>query len=63
MSKNEAEAAAELAIVDVLYARAELVAFTDAQALSRAIEHLDQALANLASHAPVLIAQNGAETT
>jgi hypothetical protein len=52
--KTEAEEAAELAAVNILYARAELVALSDAQALSRAIELLDEALTQLAPHAPIL---------
>ncbi|MBB4201087.1 hypothetical protein CCR94_10465 [Rhodoblastus sphagnicola] len=47
----DAQEAAELAIIDLLYARAEITTMADPRALLRMIDHLDRALAVLAPHA------------
>ena len=57
----EAEDAVELAIIDLLFARAELLTFEDPHALFRAIELLDKALSELTPHAPRLGTSRGSK--
>ena len=52
MRLNDAKNSTELAVIDILFARAELVAALDADAITRALEHIDSALAELMPHAP-----------
>ncbi|PPQ37288.1 hypothetical protein [Rhodoblastus acidophilus] len=43
---------AEIAIIDLYYARAELSEFSDAESLARALQHIDTAIAALAELTP-----------
>ncbi len=50
--RNESEAKIERAIINVQYARAELVTAKDAEAIFRALEHIEEALSELRTLAP-----------